>query len=105
MMANVKDFSEMVFFSVTAAAFAIALERGSIRLLLGSGVLLGIELGTKANALFLPPIVILYLIARGIPPAWRGRERVMIASLLVTFLIGAAVFFASWPYLWRNPYE
>jgi hypothetical protein len=104
-MANVKDFSEMVFFTVTAGAFAVALERGRPPLLLASGVLLGIALGTKANALFIPPVVVLYLAARGIPPAWRGRERLLIASLLGAFAIGVAVFFLSWPYLWSNPYE
>jgi MFS family permease len=97
LMANVKDFSEMVFFSVTAAAFAIAIERRSPRLLILAGGLLGLALGTKANALFIPPIVILYLFLR------RIRDWRLVAWVLGAFLIGVAVFFAVWPYLWHNP--
>src|SRR5207248_7275686 len=54
-LANVKDFSEMVFFSATAILFYFAVERKSVGLLLISGVVWGFALGTKANALFLPP--------------------------------------------------
>jgi hypothetical protein len=97
LMANVKDFSEMVFFSVTAAAFAIAVERRSARLLMAAGVLLGLALGTKANALFIPPIVILYLVLR------RTRDWRLVAWVFGAFALGVAVFFAVWPYLWHNP--
>jgi hypothetical protein len=103
LMANVKDFSEMVFFSAAALAFAYALERGSPRLLLGAGAILGLALGTKANALFLPPIVILYLLLRRVPPAWRGRERQLVAALAGAFAVAALIFFVAWPYLWDDP--
>jgi hypothetical protein len=105
LMANVKDFSEMIFFSVTVAAFAIAIERGSARLLLGSGGLLGLALGTKANALFVPPVVVIYLLLRRFPLSWRGRERTLIFSLVAAFALGGAVFFLVWPYLWTDPYN
>ena len=52
-------------------------------------------LGTKANALFLPPIAILYVLLR-------GRRR---AYLLPWLAIMAAVFFLSWPYLWSHPID
>ena len=102
-MANVKDFAEMVFFSLAAISFFYAIERGSLRGVIGAGCLWGIALGTKANALFLPPIVILYLLVRGIPPAWAGRRRALMLAIIGWGAIGFAVFFASWPYLWQDP--
>jgi hypothetical protein len=97
LMANVKDFSEMVLFSVTLAAFAIAIERRSARLLLLAGVLLGLALGAKANALFIPPTVILYLLLR------RVRERKVWLWTIAACGLGAVVLFAVWPYLWSDP--
>ena len=98
-MANVKDFSEMVFFSTTIILFYFAAERRSLPLLLFSGVIFGFALGTKANALFLPPIIILYVLLRR--PSW--RPRVLVLGLAAWAVIGFAVFFASWPYLWQAP--
>lgn len=105
LMANVKDFSEMIFFTLTAAAFALAIERASVRMLLGSGVLLGLALGTKANALFIPPIVVIYLLLRGLPPYWRGRVRPLLVTLFAAFAIGVVVLFLIWPYLWTDPFS
>jgi 4-amino-4-deoxy-L-arabinose transferase-like glycosyltransferase len=97
-MTNVKDFSEMVFFSAAAIAWFLAIERDSPRATLAAGILFGLALGTKANALFLPPIVLAYAAAR------RPSRRIVIA-LFGSFAIGAVVFFASWPYLWSNPLQ
>jgi hypothetical protein len=115
-MANVKDVAEMIFFTVTVAAFAIAIERRKPRLLIFAGVLLGLALGTKANALFIPPIVGLYVLLRR---PWRDEAgtsatetAVPAAStlrlfvwILIAFITGVAVMFAVWPYLWSNPSE
>jgi hypothetical protein len=98
-MANVKDFSEMVFFSATAILFYLAVERRSVRLLLFSGVVWGLALGTKANALFLPPILLLYLLWRR--PRW--DKKTLAIAVIGWGTIGATVFFASWPYLWQAP--
>lgn len=116
LMANVKDISEMIFFSVTVATFAIALERHSPRLLLLAGVLLGLALGTKANALFIPPIVMLYVLLRRFggasnaspterPTDAPGSPLKLLVWLLIAFALGVAVFFLVWPYLWSNPYD
>jgi Dolichyl-phosphate-mannose-protein mannosyltransferase len=100
-MANVKDFSEMIFFSATAILFYFAVERRSVALLLFSGVIWGFALGTKANALFLPPILLLYCVGAGFS---RHRPaRALIVALLAWGAIGAVVFFVSWPYLWQAP--
>lgn len=103
-MANVKDFSEMVFFSAAAIAYFVALERGSKRGVLLAGVLLGLALGTKANALFLPPIVTGYAAVRHVGRASARPGGLKPAlPLLLSFAIAAAVVFACWPYLWSDP--
>lgn len=102
-MANVKDFAEMVFFSLAAIFFFYALERGSTRGLIGAGCMWGLALGTKANALFVPAIVILYLMVRGAPPAWSERRRALLFAIVGWGAIGFAIFFLSWPYLWQDP--
>lgn len=103
LMANIKDFPEMVFFSLTLLAAAAALERGSVRGLLGAGAVWGLALGTKANAVFLPAIVVALLARCGAPPAWRGRRRALVAALAAAAAIGVVVLAAAWPYVWPDP--
>lgn len=100
-MANVKDFSEMVFFSVAAILFFRAWEKESVRGIVLAGVVWGLALGTKANALFLPAIVVLYVIWSGGLRATVQRKRILL--LLAWGAVGATVFFISWPYLWQDP--
>jgi hypothetical protein len=94
-LGNVKDFAEMIFFSAALILLWRAVERGSTALFLASGVVAGLALGTKANALFLPPIAIAYVL-------WRGTRR---RGLILWLAVMAAVFFASWPYLWSHPLD
>jgi Dolichyl-phosphate-mannose-protein mannosyltransferase len=103
LMANIKDFPSMVFFSLAALAFFVGFERGSWRLLLGAGLLLGLALGTKANALFLPAIPgLLVLLARR-PEIWRGRQLGLWAGMIGAGLISVVVMILTWPYLWADP--
>jgi hypothetical protein len=101
---NIKDTPEMVLFALTLLAFSAALERGSAAGIAAAGLVWGLALGTKANALFLPAIVVLTaLLAPG--PRWRGRALALWASLAAFVLIGLSIAFASWPYLWEAPIE
>lgn len=103
LLANPKDFPAMVLFTVALAAFAAGWERGSVAGIAGSGALWGLALGTKANALFLP-LVVLAAVAWGPrPEAWRGRGRTLVTALAAAALAGGAVLVASWPYLWADP--
>ncbi len=103
LMANTKDFPEMVFFSLTVLALFEALERGSVRGVIGAGALWGLALGTKANALFLPAIPLLALALGGVPAAWRGRGRALVLALAGAAALGVAILIASWPYVWADP--
>lgn len=103
LMANIKDFPSMVAFSLTLLAFIVAFEKGSSRGLLGAGMLWGLALGTKANALFVAPIVVLVVLLGGIPDSWRGRRQRLLLALVGAGGLALAVLFAAWPYLWADP--
>jgi hypothetical protein len=103
LMANIKDFAEMVLFSLAVLQLWSALERGSARGVVAAGALWGLALGTKANALFLPAIPVLGLILGGLPGAWRGRRRTLVLASVAAVALGLAVVLAAWPYLWSDP--
>ena len=102
-LANIKDFPEMVLFSAALLAFVVAWERGSVRGVLGAGVLTGLALAAKANALFLAPIYLLCVGLGGVPEAWRGRWREVIGAGAGAAALGIALPIALWPYLWPDP--
>jgi hypothetical protein len=112
LLANTKDFPTMVFFTLTLLAFYCGWERGSRAWILAAGVLWGLTLGTKANAIFLPAIVIAFLafarleIARAgdthAGPRTLGRGA-LIVTIVVAGALGVVVMVASWPYLWSDP--
>ncbi len=103
MMANIKDFPLMVLFSLAAVAFLRAFEAGSSRGLLGAGVILGLALGTKANALFFPAIPALVVMLARRPETWKGRRKELFATLFGAGLLAVALMVALWPYLWADP--
>jgi len=59
-----------------------------------TGVLLGLALLTKIQAILIPPLVIVWAVF-----FWRSRA---IRPLLIWLLSGAAVFIAGWPWLWLD---
>ena len=69
---NLKDTPEMVFFALTLLAVAAAYERGSAPGVAASGMLWGLALGTKANALFLPAILVLTVVVVAFVRFWRA---------------------------------
>lgn len=103
LMANVKDFPLMVFYSLTAIAFFRAYEAGSARGLLGAGALWGLSLATKANALFLPLIPLTLLATGPLPDTWRGRRSRLLLGLLGAGILSIVVMVAVWPYFWADP--
>lgn len=103
MMANTKDFPEMVFFSLALIAWFVALEKGSAVGIVGAGVLAGLALGTKANALFLPLIPLGHLWLADVPKSWSGRRRSLMVAIAAAAVAGLAVVYFSWPLLWSDP--
>ncbi|MDA8015907.1 MAG: glycosyltransferase family 39 protein [Thermoanaerobaculia bacterium] len=112
MMANIKDFPLMVFWSLAACAYFSAWQRGSFRGLVAAGALVGLALGTKGNALFFPILPALVLISCGIPDTWRREspraflrsKAIRVAAAAgVAAMAAVAVMVALWPYLWADP--
>jgi len=103
LMANVKDFPLMVLFTLTAIAFFRAYEAGSARGLVGAGVLWGLTLATKANALFFPAIPAAVVLLGELPAVWRERRGRLAASLAGAGAAGVATMVTVWPYLWADP--
>ena len=103
LMANVKDFPLMIFYTLTAVAFFQAYEAGSTRGLLGAGALWGLSLATKTNALFFPGIPLALIAFGGLPEPWRGRRPRLIWTLIAAAALGVLVMVAVWPYLWSDP--
>jgi hypothetical protein len=105
LFSNLKDTPEMVFFALTLLAVSAAFERGSAGGVAASGLLWGLALGTKANALFLPAIVLVTIVVATRPLAWRGRSAALWTALASFVAIGLVTAFALWPYLWEAPIE
>lgn len=89
---------------------------GTGRRALVAGLIFGLALGTKLNALFLPFVfVLLWLwrlgprnLARTTPGPSGGRDLVLPAIPWVLWscaIVGPIVFYLHWPYLWHHPIE
>lgn len=103
LMANIKDFPLLVFYTLTVVVFFRAWEQGSVRGLLAAGALWGLALGTKANALFLPLVPLGVAALGGLPEPWRGRRARLLLTCLGAGALGVALMVAVWPYLWADP--
>jgi hypothetical protein len=78
-------------------AFVRAVERRGAGREVLAGAAFGAALLTKMNACFIPLILAPWALA-----AYRGRA---VRPLLVTWAVGAAVFFAGWPWMWIDTWE
>lgn len=108
---NIKDPPLATFFAGTVWAFYNSLARSSWRWLLLAFIFSSLALGTKFNILFLPFIIVPYLIFRyrhriaNFP----GIVRTIPKPYLLTLITGPAliigVFYGTWPFLWQHPWE
>lgn len=103
LLANIKDIPLMFVYTLTLVVFHRAWERGSVPGLFGAGVMWGLTLGCKANALFLPGIPLLLLLFAPVPEPWRGRRWRLAAWSCAAATTGVVVMVAVWPYLWADP--
>ena len=101
LMANIKDFPEMVFFSVALVGFLAALTAGSARHVAACGVLWGLALAAKTNALFIAPIVGLLALVVPLSPRIPSRARA-VAALALAGTIAVALLVLLWPYTWSD---
>lgn len=110
---NIKDPPQTAFFIGTIFAFWLSLEKGSWKWLVVATLSAGLALGTKFNILFIPFIIVPYLIIRyftvwrnGIANIRKGLRQIKKSywiTLILAPLIVFGVFFITWPFLWENP--
>jgi dolichyl-phosphate-mannose-protein mannosyltransferase len=99
---NLKDMPEACLYTFAILAGARAIDAGRTRTWAAAGILAGVSLAQKANALFIPFELALYAVATRIgpwrrdasPPAPRIRDVGLAALLFV------ATYFALSPQLW-----
>ncbi|MGB3683513.1 MAG: glycosyltransferase family 39 protein [Rubrobacteraceae bacterium] len=90
------DGAAAFMYLLAAISLFDMLVRGGRGRTLGAGVLLGLAFSTKLTVFPLVFAALLWaLIYR--------REKMVFMRLFASFGIGAAVFFAVWPWLWREP--
>lgn len=107
---NIKDPVQTAFFSYALFTYYLAVKNKNWRWMIMSSLLSGFALGTKLNILFLPFIIIPWLLIK----YWRSIKSYNISllkkiplSIILTQLfypiLVFLVFFASWPFLWQKP--
>lgn len=106
---NIKDPPQTAFFTAAIWAFVNSLKKGSIFWLVLFYLFLGLALGTKLNALFLPLVLLFYLALRYrdyfFKPGkvFNSIPKKYLTVLVIGPIIPFLIFFISWPYLWQDP--
>lgn len=96
---NIKDPVETAFFTFAVFAYYMAIKKKSLRWIFFSSISSGLALGTKFNILFLPLILIPWLLLRN---GLHIPRSIVVASLMYP-IITILIFFATWPFLWQDP--
>lgn len=104
---NPKDIPELIFYSLTIMAYVLWYEKPDWISALVVGVLFGSALGTKANAVFLPVVLVLGVWPLGF--SLHSLKKVFLhlklfwAHYIVMGLSGLMFYFITWPYLYADP--
>lgn len=104
---NPKDIPETIFFSLTIIAFYLWFEKPTWKWAIATGILFGLSLSIKANAIFLPIIIVLVFLPwlftrrpwKSVLSDLRKYQSHLILMLSSAFLVHVL----SWPYLYINP--
>jgi len=106
---NIKDPAEAAFFAATIWAFYESLNRKSALWLALSYLFFTLALGTKFNAVFIPVILIPYLLYRYRQRLGLGLKKTLLSiprNYLLVLLLGPlavfVVFISAWPFLTQN---
>lgn len=106
---NIKDPIETAFYTLTIWSFWKSLQKGNWRWLIASLVFCALALGTKFNILFLPLIILPYLVIRygkrilKVKDWFRKIPNSYKICLLISPIIVVGIFVYLWPFLWTSP--
>lgn len=101
-----KDVPETAYWSFFIFSFWKGITAKSVKWILLSGVFFGLALGTKFNILFVPFLVIPWLMAYLYFNFKKLRKSDLLKlapAVAVAVLVGFSLFVGSWPYLWPDP--
>ena len=101
---NLKDGPEACLYALAVLAFAAALARPHPARFVLAGVLTGLALAQKFNALFLPPHVLLYWLLSNGARKLRGRPAMPFpwGGAAIAAVCGCAAWLAVSPMLWTD---
>lgn len=109
---NIKDPVESTFYALTIYWFYLAIKNKRWQNLIASAIFAGLALGTKFNVIFLPFIILSWLILISLPAIAKRKVQEIIKlpkafwiALLIYPVIAIAILYAGWPRLWGNPIE
>jgi len=97
---NIKDPLEATFFALTIYTFYKGITKEKKLHILLSSVFFGMAFATKFNVLFLPFIMLPWLIL------YYGKNILRLKKVIIALIpypfISFSIFFLSWPFLWFN---
>lgn len=109
---NEKDIPETVYWSLMIFFVWRGVVQKKVKDILVSGIFFGLALGTKLNIIFVPlvilPWIIVYILNHinfrkaKILNEIKKQKKLILAGLFVPF-IGFGIFIFTWPYLWQDP--
>jgi hypothetical protein len=101
---NLKDAPEAVLYALALLAWARGLRGGRLATCAAAGVLTGLALAQKANALFLPVHVLLFFVLANLRRWRRGEERLAFpwAGAALGASCGLAAWLAASPMMWSD---
>lgn len=111
---NIKDPVQTAFFTATIWSFWKSLQKGSWEWILLSALFSSLALGTKFNILFLPFILVPYLLLRyrvlqtpfrSLLSKIKSVPKSYFLVLVASPFIALGILFASWPFLWQDPMD
>jgi len=111
---NIKDPPETAFFGLTIILFYFGIVKNNWKLIVASAFFSALALGTKFNAVFIAPILGIWLIFYLITLLASKKRSVfsknnikkalpVVLSVIVFPVITLGIFYITWPYLWSEP--
>lgn len=113
---NIKDPPLAAFFGLTLISFYFGIVRGSWKLILASAAFFGMGMGVKFNIVFLPLIIIPWLLFYVIKMYLETQYKIskisdikkfiqtkLFISIVLYPIVAALTFYALWPFLWSDP--
>lgn len=100
---NEKDIPLTLFWSFLLFSVYKGILKNNKKWILLSGVFLGLALGTKFNILFIPFVILPWLIIHLLSNKKRFQKiKPLIPHAVIAILIGIIIFIGTWPYLWQD---